>query len=240
MVPNARTWRLEQVPLVSPRGLAGVVLLLVAFAAVFGPTVAAAVRAIAQGAAPTEPTVTRELLYLNLAFSALALALLPCLYLLAVRPGVKLVHELGLRWTARTPLFVLLAVAFTIGALLLLGGALWALSETGVYEEEPSRIIAQLDKILWWDLVILLPVASALTEEAFFRGFLQPRIGLVASSLLFGVAHLAYGTVLQIVVPILLGLLFGFLYRWSRTLWAPVAAHFTFNLVQLVVLYVGP
>jgi uncharacterized protein len=73
----------------------------------------------------------------------------------------------------------------------------------------------------------------------FFRGLLQPRVGLVASSALFGIVHGAYATWLQLVVPALAGLLLGYLYLRTRDLWAPIAAHFMFNFVQFVLIAMG-
>jgi membrane protease YdiL (CAAX protease family) len=43
-------------------------------------------------------------------------------------------------------------------------------------------------------------VLSAMTvEEAFFRSFLQKRIGLIASTILFALAHFTYGNPLLLI-----------------------------------------
>jgi membrane protease YdiL (CAAX protease family) len=79
--------------------------------------------------------------------------------------------------------------------------------------------------------VLVLALCSAISEEAFFRGVLQPEIGLVAASVLFGLLHplgpayvLWAGTV---------GAGLGVLYLATGSLLAPVAAHGTYNLVAL-------
>lgn len=79
-----------------------------------------------------------------------------------------------------------------------------------------------------------IAVVSSVSEEIFFRGFLQPRIGLLAQGVLFSLVHLNYVHVPELVVTFALGILFGILYRRTGSLWAPIAAHFTFNLVMLL------
>ncbi|MDD5503286.1 MAG: hypothetical protein PHH26_07480, partial [Candidatus Thermoplasmatota archaeon] len=55
-------------------------------------------------------------------------------------------------------------------------------------------------------LAVAVSLSAAITEETFFRGFLQNRIGLIAASILFGFAHIGYGTVAQIVFPFIYAL----------------------------------
>lgn len=82
---------------------------------------------------------------------------------------------------------------------------------------------------------LLLAAASGVAEEAFFRGALQPRVGLVAASLIFGLAHfvpkreLAPWTIFSIGAGFLLGALFDA----TGNLLAPVVAHVLINAVNL-------
>lgn len=88
---------------------------------------------------------------------------------------------------------------------------------------------------------VLLVVITPIAEELFYRGLLfgslWPRVGTgwaaVISAALFGASHAAGGGVL---VPILFvfGLLQAFLFRWRRSLLAPIVAHGAFNLIALV------
>lgn len=81
---------------------------------------------------------------------------------------------------------------------------------------------------------LLIAVGSSLSEEVLFRGFLQPRIGMLGQAAVFAIAHLSYVNVVEIVVTFGLALLFGFLYKRTGSLWAPIAGHFAFNLLNLV------
>ena len=91
---------------------------------------------------------------------------------------------------------------------------------------------------------LLLALASAMGEELFFRGLLQPRIGLTAASLLFGLAHLAPRRELALwtISSVLAGFALGSLFEHTGNLLAPFAAHFTIiaiNLRWLVVRHAG-
>lgn len=82
-------------------------------------------------------------------------------------------------------------------------------------------------------VAFLLALGSGMGEEIFFRGFLQPRLGLVTTSLVFSLAHLNYGSISEVVVVFVLSLALGVAYRATGNLWTVVAAHFTFNFIQL-------
>lgn len=76
---------------------------------------------------------------------------------------------------------------------------------------------------------------SGVGEEAFFRGAMQPVLGLVATSLVFGLLHapLRRELVPWTVFAVLAGLLLGGLYDSTGALTAPVTAHVLVNAVNL-------
>ncbi len=82
----------------------------------------------------------------------------------------------------------------------------------------------------WW-----LAALSAFGEEMFFRGLLQPWIGLTMASVLFGLLHfiprrdMLPWTLFSIAAGFLLGGLFAF----SGTLVAPIACHALVNGINL-------
>jgi membrane protease YdiL (CAAX protease family) len=88
--------------------------------------------------------------------------------------------------------------------------------------------------------IILLALLSGMSEELFFRGILQPVIGLTAASLVFGIVHC--------VTPAYaawaggLGALLGAAYIATGNLIVPITIHATYNFVALVYLrywYIG-
>ena len=80
-----------------------------------------------------------------------------------------------------------------------------------------------------------IALSAGLVEEVFFRAFLQPRVGVFLSTALFALAHLGYGQPFMLVGVTLLSLLYAELMRRRGSIWAPVAAHAIFDLVQLLV-----
>ena len=98
-----------------------------------------------------------------------------------------------------------------------------------------ARTLGRLIGSLTLRECILLALASGIGEEAFFRGALQPRVGLVAASLLFGAAHFVprRGLVAWSVFSVAAGFLLGGLFEWTGNLVAPVAAHVGINAVNL-------
>lgn len=82
---------------------------------------------------------------------------------------------------------------------------------------------------------ILLAFASGLAEEMFFRGALQPRVGLVFASLLFGIVHFVPRREFLpwTVFAIAVGFCFGVIFDSTGNLLAPVVAHIVINGINL-------
>lgn len=80
-----------------------------------------------------------------------------------------------------------------------------------------------------------LALSAGVVEEVFFRGLLQPRIGLLASTALFALAHLSYDQPFMLVGVTLLSIVYGLVARWRQSIWAPIAAHFLFDAIQLLI-----
>jgi membrane protease YdiL (CAAX protease family) len=83
---------------------------------------------------------------------------------------------------------------------------------------------------------VALALSAGLVEELFFRGFLQPRVGIGVSTLLFVLAHLSYDQPFMLVGITILSLVFAGLVWWRQNVWPAVAAHFLFDAVQLLIL----
>jgi membrane protease YdiL (CAAX protease family) len=79
-------------------------------------------------------------------------------------------------------------------------------------------------------------VATAMTvEEAFYRGFLQPRVGLVVSSVFFALSHFSYGLPFMIVGVFAISLVIGLTLARTGNLLPCIIAHGVFDAVQLFI-----
>lgn len=108
-------------------------------------------------------------------------------------------------------------------------------SDPGSYE--PTAFYPESTWIYMLAVVILAPVI----EEFVFRGIIFATLekfgagfAIVASSLVFGMAHITPGSFIFATGA---GLVFGFVYYKTRNLWVAVAIHFLNNLLAMIDTY---
>ncbi len=96
-------------------------------------------------------------------------------------------------------------------------------------------VLAPLGPVGW----VMISVAAGISEEFFFRGFVQEALvqrtnlvaGLLLASGLFGLVHQMHWLI--VVFTGLLGLYFGLLYHLSGNIVVPILAHIVHNMVTL-------
>ncbi len=235
--------RIEGVSLLSARGVFGALLFSGILALILVPASLQLVAYLQGRASPAaEIEYTRGLLWADLIFQGLLFAAPAILYLTLVRPRERIADLLGLTLIRKTPLHLLWGVGIAFASLVSLVALAAGLDALGLLPDEESALTSEFERLVkqYPEFIVGIALVAALSEEVLFRGMLQPRLGILATSLLFGLVHIAYGTVIQIVGPLLLGLVFGYAYKRLGTLWVPIAAHFTFNALQLTALYFAP
>ena len=93
--------------------------------------------------------------------------------------------------------------------------------------------------------IIMICILPAIGEEFLFRGIFQRlfiewtknvHIGILLGAFLFSFIHLQFFGFLP---RLLLGIYFGYLFVWSRTIWLPVIAHFFNNAFAVVYYYIS-
>jgi membrane protease YdiL (CAAX protease family) len=119
-------------------------------------------------------------------------------------------------------------------ALMVIAGAVWALGGQNAVPKSPPALIPLIAALPVW-VRFLVSLSAGVVEESFFRGFLQPRVGILASNGFFVLAHLSYGQPFMLVGIALLSLIYAFLVRWRQNVWPAMAAHALFDGVQLLV-----
>ena len=111
------------------------------------------------------------------------------------------------------------------------------LQATGIIPKDvqPPAMVAWIASLAVWKKALL--VLSAMTvEEAFFRGWLQKRIGLIASTVLFALAHAGYGQPFLLIGVALISLVIGVTFYRTKNIIPGVIAHGVFDAVQLFVI----
>jgi membrane protease YdiL (CAAX protease family) len=99
----------------------------------------------------------------------------------------------------------------------------------------PPPMIGWMAQLALWKKALI--VLSAMTiEEFFFRSFLQKRVGLIASTVLFALAHFTYGNPLLLIGVTVISLVIGVTFYRTRNVIPGVIAHGVFDAIQLFVI----
>jgi uncharacterized protein len=156
--------------------------------------------------------------------------------------GVRMRDLIGGRWKTVEAflLDVALAVGFWITSILLIFGIRVALGTIDLHNMQKSvddtlRLLGPMAPHTYLEagLFVVLSVSAGLFEEIIFRGYLQKQlaalgrnaiIGIVASGILFGLAHGYQGTRMMIVIGIY-GIFFGILAHLRKSLRPGMMAH---------------
>ena len=111
----------------------------------------------------------------------------------------------------------------------------FALLEQTLNMSGPAELLTSL---------ILVGVLAAVGEELIFRGIIQeklnqawenPHLAILVSSLIFGGFHMQF----ERIIPLsFLGLLLGYSYYYTRSLYTPIILHFINNSFQVLALYI--
>jgi membrane protease YdiL (CAAX protease family) len=86
--------------------------------------------------------------------------------------------------------------------------------------------------------IVLMALASGIAEEAFFRGAMQPTLGLTATSILFGIMHIGPNRdfIPWTISALVIGFVLGYFFQALGTLTAPIICHVLVNLVNLMLM----
>jgi len=76
-------------------------------------------------------------------------------------------------------------------------------------------------------------LVAPINEEIFFRGFLVPRLGIIASAIIFAVLHLSYLSVSEFSAALVFGLLAGYVFKKKNSLYPSIAAHMIVNAITI-------
>lgn len=150
---------------------------------------------------------------------------------LLIRRDLTEVNErLGLAWPTRNQMVL---GAGTIGVLIALQwmiGAVWALldpEQAAFLSEVNESLLAGFDSAGEW---LILAVAAGIGEEVLFRGAIQPRFGIIFTSLLFAMVHVQYGLTPITLAVLLLAIILGVLRERTNTT-VTIFVHFGYNFI---------
>lgn len=155
---------------------------------------------------------------------------------------------LGLAWDRRTPLLIVLAVAFGAGLKVAMKALVMPL--LGADPVNHAYHVLAHDSAALPGAVFSMVVAAGFGEELSFRGFAFERLGrllgtgawakavtVALTSAAFAWAHYAGQGMAGVQQAAVTGLMFGTLYALTGRLWLAIAAHAAFDLTALALIY---
>ena len=149
------------------------------------------------------------------------------------RNAAETADRLGLRWPSWKAWLGILGLLILFQSLDFGVAMLWQAWDPATYE-----LIGRISESLFGGFMtplgaLAVGIAAGVSEETLFRGALQPRFGILVTSLLFAVSHLQYAFTPATLVILIIGLSLG----WVRKRWglpAAIALHALYNIVNLL------
>lgn len=154
----------------------------------------------------------------------------------------KVLHSKIIVWKSLKKgfLFYLISIISILGALL---GMMLLVHLLNLPKESSPKLEQMMNAIKNnIPLIFLITVTAGIVEELFFRAFLQTRItyvtksnilGILISTLIFALAHYAYGTWVNMIGPFLIGLVFAVYYSKYRNIGVLIIVHFIWDFYAL-------
>lgn len=132
---------------------------------------------------------------------------------------------------------------FRIIGSIMLGAIIIGLTLKAIGYKPESDKILEIIKLFKnnYLLLIFTCLTAGITEELIFRGYLMPRLqvffnnnymSITLSSLLFGLMHFGYGTIVQIIGPIFIGTVFAIHYQKYRNIKILIFCHFFWDFMM--------
>lgn len=171
-----------------------------------------------------------------------------CLFIIFLYTmGIEKTGFLLWKETQRSFLFYLISI-FVLLLLLMVGGSIIGTVIIKVFHIHDSsgkmQLMLSLFKTNKWVLYMTV-LTAGIVEELLIRGYLMPRLqqlfktkfwSVFISSALFGLLHLSFGTVVQVIVPFYIGLIFALFYYKYRNIKTLIICHSVYDLIAILIL----
>ncbi|MGA7613799.1 MAG: CPBP family intramembrane glutamic endopeptidase [Thermoanaerobaculia bacterium] len=121
-----------------------------------------------------------------------------------------------------------IAIALAIGLILSAAGL-------APHDLKAPAMIPWMAALPIWKKAVIVFMAMTV-EEAFYRGWLQKRTGLIVSTVLFALSHAGYGQPLMLIGVTVISTIIGITFWRTKNLVPCIIAHGVFDAVQLFVI----
>lgn len=149
------------------------------------------------------------------------------------RNGEQATARLGIQVPTSTQVIVGLAGVVAAFVSAFIGGLLTRVLQPDAIPGIEESMQAMMSGVTNPFVAIVLAISTGFGEEVFFRGAIQPRMGIVLTAVLFTFLHAQYGFTWILLGLFLVGLTFGWLAKRYGTM-AAVVAHVLYNLAAVI------
>jgi membrane protease YdiL (CAAX protease family) len=156
----------------------------------------------------------------------------------------EILHHLKLnaKNLPNTIFWAFIAITIMYAALIIIGIILMAIG----YNTTEITNIEELANNLTLGSVLFIVLFQSTSEEIFFRGFLfnkittisNQRIAIIATALLFGIAHLSYGKIYPAIMTTIFGIILGTIVIKSHNLLSAILAHILYNATSFALFFI--
>lgn len=129
------------------------------------------------------------------------------------------------------------SIGYTAGGLVAIIGVLILvniLANTVFSLQKDAEKVAGLVEKLPTYVLLFAVFFAPVSEELFFRALLTQRFGIVLPAALFGILHITYGSVLEVLSAFLIGLVLGYVYKKATSILPCMAIHLIYNALAIL------
>ncbi|MCL4365306.1 MAG: CPBP family intramembrane metalloprotease [Candidatus Marsarchaeota archaeon] len=86
---------------------------------------------------------------------------------------------------------------------------------------------------------IFIAVIAPINEETLFRGFMVPRLGILPSAILFGLAHYSYMSTfgVEVIFAFIFAVIAGYVFKKTKSIYPGIAAHMLVNMLGVIAMF---
>lgn len=145
-----------------------------------------------------------------------------------------IVSELGLGKSRIKARYIGIGIGIFLAIVLLEIGTGVLSSVTGI--PLPTNVKQTLAGFPLFFYIFTFTIAP-IDEEILFRGFLVPRVGIVLSALIFAILHFGYGSIIEVAAAFIFGLIAGYAFKRTKSLYTTITAHALVNFLSILILF---
>lgn len=98
---------------------------------------------------------------------------------------------------------------------------------------DQNKVADKIKGMPWYILGMAIFMAP-ICEELLFRGYIAKRFGVVISAVVFGLVHVGYGSIVEIIGVTFVGLVLAYLFKKSGSIAPGIIIHMTYNFISIM------